>query len=134
MKLSTKSEYALLALLCCLDAYREERRIKIEEISQKRSIPKKYLEQILTSLKQAGIISTKRGAGGGISLAKPPEEISLASVIRLMDGALAPTRSVSTYFYEPTPLEQSEVFVSLFKEIRDYLAEKLEHTSLADLA
>ena len=133
MKLSTRSEYAFLALLECAEAYPENRRVKIEEIAAQRAIPKKYLENILTQLKQTGVIKAKRGAGGGILLARAPEQISLAEIVRLMDGALAPTLSVSRYFYEPTPLEKSPEFMHFFREIRDYLSEKLESTTLADL-
>ena len=105
----------------------------MDEIARRRSIPKKYLEQILYQLKQGGLIRTKRGASGGIVLARPPEEISLAQVVRMMDGALAPTLSVSTYFYESTPLEQSPQFMTFFRSIRDYLSDRLEKTTLADL-
>lgn len=133
MKLSTRSEYAFLALLECAEAYTEGRRVKIEEIATRRGIPKKYLEHILTQLKQAGFIRAKRGAGGGILLAMAPEQISLAQIVRLMDGALAPTLSVSRYFYEPTPLEKSPEFMRFFQDIRDYLSERLESTTLADL-
>ena len=133
MKLSTKSEYAFLALLECAEAYSENRRVKMDEIAEHRNVPKKYLEHILYQLKQAGIIKTKRGASGGILLSKPPEQITLAEIVRLMDGALAPTLSVSQYFYESTPLEQSKEFMDFFKDIRDYLAKKLESTTLADL-
>ncbi len=133
MKLSTKSEYAFLALLECAEAYTEGRRVKMDEIAEHRNVPKKYLEHILYQLKQAGIIKTKRGASGGILLSKPPEQITLAEIVRLMDGALAPTLSVSQYFYESTPLEQSKEFMHFFKDIRDYLAQKLESTTLADL-
>src|SRR6056297_917760 len=133
MKLSTKSEYAFLALLECAAAYSDGRRVKMEEIASRRNVPKKYLEHILYQLKQAGIVKTKRGASGGILLSKPPEQISLAEIVGLMDGALAPTLSVSQYFYESTPLEQSTEFMHFFKDIRDYLAKKLESTTLADL-
>lgn len=134
MKLSTRSEYAFLALLECTRAYNENRRIKIEEISINRHIPQKYLENIVLQLKQAGLIKTKRGASGGIILGKPPSDITLAEVVRLMDGALAPTLSVSTYFYEETPLQQSPEFISFFREIRNYISEKLETTTIADIS
>jgi len=133
MKLSTKSEYAFLALLECAAAYSDGRRVKMEEIASRRNVPKKYLEHILYQLKQAGFVKTKRGASGGILLAKAPDQITLAEIVRLMDGALAPTLSASQYFYESTPLEQSSEFMHFFKEIRNYLAEKLESTTLADL-
>lgn len=133
MKLSTKSEYAFLALIECASVYPDGGRVKMQDIARVRNIPKKYLEHILYQLKRGGYIQTKRGASGGICLSRAPEEISLAEIVRLMDGALAPTLSVSTYFYESTPLEQSPEFIAFFKGIRDYLAGQLENTTLADL-
>ena len=59
--------------------------------------------------------------------------ISLAEIIRLFDGALAPTESVSKYFYEPTPIEKEKGLVKVFRKIRDYVSDTLEGTTLADL-
>jgi hypothetical protein len=56
-----------------------------------------------------------------------------AEIIRLLDGALAPVESVSTYFYEPTPIEKSEKLVKIFKDIRDYVSKKLENIKFSDL-
>jgi len=84
-------------------------------------------------LKQNGLVRTRRGVGGGYVLAVPPGEITLARVIRLMDGALAPVESVSTHFFSHTPLEQERKVTRLFKDIRDYIAQRMEHTTLADV-
>jgi Rrf2 family transcriptional regulator, cysteine metabolism repressor len=62
-----------------------------------------------------------------------PRKITLAEVIRLFDGALAPTESVSKYFYESTPIEKEKSLLKVFKNIRDYVSEKLEHTTIADV-
>jgi len=59
--------------------------------------------------------------------------MSIADVIRLFDGALAPTQSVSEYFYESTPIEKEEKMIEIFKDIRDYVAKKLEETTVADM-
>lgn len=66
-------------------------------------------------------------------LAKHPSKISIAEVVRLMDGALAPVESVSKYFYESTPIEQNKALINVFKDIRDYVAKKMETTTFADL-
>ena len=132
MKLTTKSEYAILALIFL--ARREEvGYVKIEEICEHYSIPKKYLEFLITALKQNRYIKTRRGSAGGYTLARPASQISLAEIIRLMDGALAPTESVSTYFYSDTPLGQEAKVIAVFQEIRDYIAHKLEHLMLSDV-
>ena len=107
--------------------------VKIEDISRRKDIPRKYLEQILLILKGSGYIRSRRGVEGGYKLSKPPDAISLAEILRLMDGALAPIESVSRYFYEPSPIEKHEPLLNLFKDIRDYIAQKMESTTLADL-
>ncbi len=132
MKLSTKSEYACLALID-LSENLGQGYIKIEDICSRQDLPRKYIEQILLALKRAGYVKSRRGAEGGYMLAKKPEEISLAEIIRLMDGALAPVESASKYFYECTPIEKNEVLIGIFREIRDYVSDKMENTSFADL-
>jgi Rrf2 family protein len=132
MKLSTKSEYALLAMID-LAENGSGQYVKITDICRRKAIPKKYLEQILLILKGAGIVKSRRGTEGGYNLARKPSEISLAQVIRLLDGALASTGSVSTYFYEETPIGKNEKLLGVFKEIRDYISEKMEKTTLDQL-
>lgn len=132
MRLSTKSEYACLALIDLAEHFNRGLR-KIDDISKRYKIPKKYLEQILLLLKRAGYLSSRRGAEGGYKLSKEPDKISVAEIIRSMDGALAPIESVSKYFFEHTPIEQNKQLISLFREIRDYVADKLEKTTLKDL-
>jgi len=132
MKLTTKSEYSVLALIYIA---RNEKNgfIKIEEICSKCDIPKKYLELLLTILRQNRYIKTKRGASGGYKLAKPASQISVAEIIRLMDGALAATASVSKYFFSDTPLSKEKKLMKIFWEIRDFISERLEAVKLSDL-
>ena len=132
MKLTTKSEYSLLALVY-LARHQKEGFIKIERICTHFGISKKYLEFLLTTLKQSRYVKTRRGAAGGYSLAKPAREITMAEIIRLMDGALAPTESVSQYFFSETLLSKEKKIMNVFKEIRDYVASRLESLTLADL-
>lgn len=132
MKLSKKSEYACLALIDLSENYGEGF-IKIFDICQRWSIPKKFLEQILISLKTSGYVKSKKGSEGGYKLTKTPEQISLAEIIRLMDGAIAPVDSASKYFYENTPVEQHKKLINIFIDIRDYTSNVLERTSFADL-
>jgi Rrf2 family cysteine metabolism transcriptional repressor len=106
MKLTARSEYALLALV---------------------------LEQLMLALKRAHFLHSAKGQHGGYALAKAPIQITLAEIIRLFDGALAPTESVSENFYESTPIEKEQSLVLVFKDIRDYISNKLEQTTLADV-
>jgi Rrf2 family cysteine metabolism transcriptional repressor len=132
MRLTRKGEYALLALID-LAQHWESGLTKIEETAQRQNIPKKYLEQILLVLKMSGYVKSIRGAGGGYQLAKPPRQIFLAEIIRLIDGPLAPVESVSQYFYGHSPVEQAPKLLAVFRDIRDYAAQKLERVSIADL-
>ena len=66
-------------------------------------------------------------------MAKPASQISIAEIIRLMDGALAATESVSKYFFADTPLGREKKLIKVFKEIRDHISNKLEAVTLADL-
>lgn len=132
MKLSKKTEYACLALIDLAENYGENI-LKIQEISLRKKIPKKYLEQILLLLKNSGYVESIRGATGGYKLIKKPSQITLAEIIRLIDGPLAPVGSVSKYFYEASPIEQSKKMMGLLKNIRDYISDMMETTTFADL-
>ena len=131
MKLSRKCEYALLALLY-LGRHRGNL-VKINDISTAQKIPRKFLEQILLILKGGGYVKSRRGVNGGYKLRIDAEDITIAEIIRLFDGALAAVESASENFYESTPLEQSDKLLKIFKDIRDYIADYLENTTLADL-
>ncbi len=132
MKLTSRSEYALLALVY-LARHESKEYISAEAIALAQKIPLKFLEQILFALKRAKYLRSSKGQHGGYHLAKPADKIALADIIRLFDGALAPTESVSKYFYESTPIEKEKNLVKVFKEIRDYVSETLERTTIADV-
>jgi len=93
MKLTSRSEYALLALVY-LARNDSDSNISVETIANAQSIPPKFLEQILLALKRAKYLRSTKGQHGGYRLAKPANKITLAEIIRLIDGALAPTESV----------------------------------------
>ena len=131
MKLTTRSEYALLALTY-LARHSNEGFISIDTVAKAQEIPAKFLEQLMLAMKRAHLLRSVKGQRGGYSLAKAANEITLAEVIRLFDGALAPTESVSENFYEPTPIEKEKNLVKVFKDIRNYVSTKLEKTTIAD--
>jgi Rrf2 family protein len=132
VKLTRRSEYALLALIHLTRA-KGEGYVSVAAIAEAQGLPAKFLEQLLMALKHARLVKSQKGPHGGFRLARPAEKISLAEVIRLLDGALAPTESVSTYFYEPTPVEREKRLLRVFKEIRDVISARLEKTTLADV-
>src|SRR5438876_8436668 len=135
MKLSLRGEYALRALLVLGLNYKQSV-VRIQTISQQQNIPKRFLEQILNDLKSAGVVASKRGVAGGYRLARAPEEITLAAVIRHIEGALAPVSCVSERFYEKCscPDEARCAIRSVMKEIREAIVTIMESTTLADLA
>lgn len=134
MKLSLRGEYALRALLVLGLEY-DRPVVRIQTISNHQNIPKRFLEQILNDLKTAGVVQSKRGAGGGYRLAKKPEEITLASVIRHVEGALAPISCVSERFYEKCscPDESKCAIRSVMKEIRDAIVAVAERVTVAEM-
>src|SRR6478609_9427790 len=99
MKLSLRGEYALRALIVLGLNYGQPSVLRIQTISQQQNIPKRFLEQILNDLKSAGVVESNRGVAGGHRLSRPPEQISLAQVVRHIGRALAPVTCVSEKFY-----------------------------------
>ncbi|MBM3295484.1 MAG: Rrf2 family transcriptional regulator [Candidatus Aminicenantes bacterium] len=133
MRLSTKGEYASRAMLE-LALRHGDPPVHIREISEAQDIPERFLEQILLQLKRFGYLRSRKGPNGGYTLAKPPDRISVAEVIRVMDGPLAPIGCVSVTAHEVCPRERFCGLKGLWKETRDSIAAILEGTSFADLA
>jgi Rrf2 family protein len=133
--LSRRAQYAFRALTYLVDKY-EEGPILISEIAQKKSIPLKFLENILLELKNAAILDSKKGKGGGYFINKPPAEVSIASVIRIVDGPIAMLPCVSLYFYEKCKNcdEGNCGLHGMMEEVRDATLGILENRTLQDLA
>jgi Rrf2 family protein len=137
MKLSVRGEYALRALLVLARDYQEDDSVvRIQEISDKQNIPKRFLEQILNDLKSAHIVESKRGVAGGYRLRRRPERINLAEIVRHIEGPLAPVSCVSEKFYEKCscPDESRCAIRSVMKETRDAIVGIMETVTLAELA
>jgi len=134
MKLSLRGEYALRALVV-LGLNYDQPVVRIQTISEHQNIPKRFLEQILNELKSGGFVRSKRGMTGGYRLAQRPEEITLAAVVRHVEGALAPVRCVSKGFYQECscPDETRCAIRSVMKEIRDAVVEIAERITVAEL-
>ena len=130
MRLSSKGEYALLAMLYLAKRFGAGP-VPTHEIASQNGVPKKFLEQILLTLKRAGFVRSRMGPEGGYQLTRSPEQITLAEVVRLMDGPIAPVDSVSERFHSSTPLERSAELLTVFRDIRNYAAAKLESTTFA---
>ncbi|QLE00519.1 Rrf2 family transcriptional regulator [Galbibacter sp. BG1] len=133
--LSKKTKYGLKALTYM--AKKESRKpVLISEIAEQENISKKFLEIILLQLKNSGFLSSKKGKGGGYYLIREPEKITVASLIRVLEGPIAMLPCVSLNFYEKCDDCKDEETCSLSKlmiEVRDSTLKVLENKSLADL-
>lgn len=109
--------------------------LQIKEISQREQISSKFLEQILLTLKNAGLLHSKMGVGGGYYLAKPASEITLGQIFRILDGPVAPIKCVSQMAYETCgcPEEETCGLRLVMSDVRNAIADILDNTSLEDV-
>jgi Rrf2 family protein len=109
--------------------------LQIREISQREQISPKFLEQILLTLKNAGLLHSKMGVGGGYYLARPASEITLGQIFRILDGPVAPIKCVSQMAYESCgcPDEETCGLRLVMGDVRNAIADILDNTSLADV-
>ena len=132
--LSKKTQYALKALGYLAAKYGEGP-VLIAEIAKRKKIHLKFLESILLTLKQSGILDSKKGKGGGYSFAKSPRKTSIASAIRVVDGPIAMVPCVSLNFYERCK-DCNEATCGLNRvmaQTRDATLKVLERKTLHDL-
>lgn len=132
--LSKKTQYALKALGYLAGKYGEGP-VLISDISKKKKIPIKFLETILLELKQAGVLESKKGKGGGYYLVQSPKKTTLAQAIRLVGGPIALLPCVSINFYEKCK-DCDEAVCGLNKAMRitrDATLKILEKKTLAEL-
>ncbi len=135
MNLSKRGEYGLRAMIDLATWEAKDGVVQIKEIAEREHIPAKFLEQILLTLKNAGLLQSKMGVGGGYHLAKPAEQITLGHIARVLDGPLAPIRCVSQMAYEPCgcPDEQTCGLRMVMGDVRNAIAHILDRTTLADV-
>ena len=135
MRLSKRGEYGLRAMIILADVQKNSPNgmIQIKEISAREEIPAKFLEQILLALKNAGLVHSKMGIGGGYYLARAPKEITLGQIVRTLDGPLAPIKCVSQTAYEPCgcPDEETCGLRMVMGDVRNAIANILDNTTLA---
>jgi Rrf2 family protein len=136
VKLSKRGEYALRALIDFGVAQAIGRPLlQVSELASKEGLPIKFLEQILMQLKAAGYLESKRGKHGGYLLARPPENISIGQVARLIDGPLAPIACVSqtAYCKCTCPDEEHCGLRILMLDVRNAISNILDRYTLADV-
>ncbi len=131
MKISTKGRYAL-RMLIDLAEHKESGYISLKDIAKRQQISKKYLEQIIPIFNHTGMLLTNRGAQGGYKLARKPEQYTVAEVLRLTEGSIAP---VACLDQEPNECERSAECVTLpiWQGLYDVITEYLEGITLQDI-
>jgi Rrf2 family protein len=139
MRLSKRGEYGIRAMIYLSEGINLDKPypiMQIKDISKRANIPSKFLGQILLELKNAGLLQSKMGFGGGYYLAKPPSEISIGFIVRVLDGPLAPIRCVSQMAYEPCdcPDEKTCGLRMVMGDVRNAIAEILDNSSLATVS
>lgn len=134
--LSKKTKYGLKALTYIAKKDYGKQPVLIAQIAKDENISKKFLEIILLQLKNSGFLGSKKGKGGGYYLLKKPEDITVAALMRILEGPIAMLPCVSLNFYEKCDDCVSEETCSLSRvmiEVRDSTLKVLENTTLADL-
>jgi len=133
--LTRKGKYGLKAMVH-LAEIEEGQLASVNEIATARHIPRKFLDNILTELRNAGFVHSRKGKGGGFCLAKPADEIRIGSIIRILDGPLAPISCASKSRYrscEDCNEENCEIRLVML-EVREAIATVLDKRTLAETA
>ena len=131
MHVTAKADYAIRAVVELADSSQESPR-KVDEIARAQDIPVSFLENILTQLRSSGVVRSQRGPEGGYWLARAPEEVNLAQVIRAVEGPLVGVRG-----QRPEEIEydgSAESLQQVWLALRANLRKVLEHVTLADVA
>jgi Rrf2 family protein len=131
MHVTAKADYAVRAVVELAHSSQDAPR-KVDEIAQAQGIPVSFLENILTQLRSSGIVRSQRGPEGGYWLAKPPDQVNLADIIRAVEGPLVGVRG-----QRPEEIEyvgSAEALQQVWVAVRANLRKVLEHVTVADVA
>ena len=133
MKVSTRGEYGVRAMVALAHHYGIGP-MSIAAVAKESSVPYAYLEQLIVPLRKAGLVESKRGAQGGYQLTRPPEQVKVGEVYRIMEGPVAPMECVSEDESEQTcPLIDGCETRPVWLKLRDSIAGVLDSMTLADL-
>jgi Rrf2 family protein len=132
MWVSRRTDYATRAILALSLA--GGRPLKLEEIARRTAVPSSVLEQVMPTLRTAGLVRSERGPAGGYRLNKEPQEITLERVVRLFQGALAPIACATRHHPEPCPMTVGCTLREVWEEVRDATIALLGGITFAELA
>ena len=132
MRISAKADYAVRAMIELAAESRVERPVKGDQIAEAQAIPLRFLENILAELRHAGLVQSRRGTEGGYWLSRPADDVTLAEIIRAVEGPLATVRGAppDELVLEGDARPLQEVWIALRANIREIL----ESVTLADVA
>ena len=130
MRLSTRGRYGVRALLD-VALYSDGKPVILKDIAKRQAIPVQYLEQLISPLVKAGVLGSIRGAHGGVTLTKLPEQVKLSQVIQILEGSIAPVKCVD----DPKVCSRSDFCATrdVWEEMNRAMVQVLESTSLQDL-
>jgi Rrf2 family protein len=132
--LTNKGKYGLKALVYLAQLPQGQLAL-VNDIATANNIPKKFLDAILGELRNAGFVQSRKGKGGGYRLARLPEDIRIGSIVRVLDGPLAPYPCASRTRYEPC--DDCDVTTCqvrhIMLDVREAIAEVLDHKTLAEM-
>lgn len=134
MKITYKGDYALKALLELALRYEENSGsvVPITDIAKFGDMPKKFLEQILLTLVRGGLLKSKRGSGGGFLLARPPKDITVGEVIRLIEGPIEPIACIKEG-YEGCADVRSCIFRGVWQEVGEAISTVVDTLTFQEL-
>lgn len=130
MKISTRGRYGIRLMLALALQY-ESGTVPLKNIAKDQNISEKYLEQIINPLTKSGLVKSYRGAQGGYALNRPPEEITVGEVLRVLEGSLSP---VSCVDHPSCPNFDSCVSLSIWKRMKEAVDQVVDDITLADMA
>ena len=130
MLISTKGRYGVMIMVYLAENYNNGHK-PLKEIASSQDLSEKYLEQIINPLTKAGMLTSYRGAQGGYALSKPPTEIAVGDILRILEGSLAPVYCVAENGETCDKLKSCNSVV-VWKKIKDAIDKVVENMTLAD--
>jgi len=133
MKISTKSQYGLRAMVYLAKVFKKGKVFSLREIAKKEGISFDYLEKIISKLEKAGLVKSKKGVRGGYFLARLPKKIRIGDIVRVLEGEMALVKCIAKKVEYSCPRERKCLTKSFWKKIQDSLNSVLNSLTLADL-
>jgi Rrf2 family protein len=134
VRISAKSEYAILALAELADKYASKQLVRLEEIAKNQDIPQKYLVQIFLQLKRLGLVKSKRGAHGGYFLGASPDQITLRQIISAVEGPLLTMQCIADNPADKCKRAETCGFKEIWFEVREKVNKLFDEITLEDIS